>query len=397
MKKYLIGLLVLTAVAPIMHAQEKPFVINGEVKGKDTGYVYMMNRGVGTDSARIVHGKFSFKGKLDGPVQMSVMMDKVPGSFKKWAEIYVVPATMHLTIDYNNFSDGMVLKGSFVQDEANELNRQMAPVMAQMKPLSDAFNKANNVYIQAIRAKKDDETLDKLKNEADSAKELMEPYQEQLSDIQQQFMNDHPTSFVTASLLRYRISGMPVQEGEGRYAKLTTQIKNSKLGKEIKEELDGLRAGSPGARAFVFTAQELRGTPLSLADYKGKYVLLDFWASWCVPCRKSNPHLKELYAKYNAKGFEIIGVSDDDNHEADWKKAVDKDGVGIWKHVLRGFDLQKMLKNEKNEKDISNYYGIHSLPTKILIDPNGMIIGRYGGGGEDDEAMDAKLKTIFGS
>jgi thiol-disulfide isomerase/thioredoxin len=124
--------------------------------------------------------------------------------------------------------------------------------------------------------------------------------------------------------------------------------------------------------------------------------LLDFWASWCVPCRKGNPHLLSLYSKYKDKGLEIIGVSDDDNNHEAWQKAVDKDGIGVWKHVLRGLDMKKRLAGEENESDISQYYGIHSLPTKILIDPNGIIIGRYGGGGESDEAMDKKFAEIFG-
>ena len=103
-----------------------------------------------------------------------------------------------------------------------------------------------------------------------------------------------------------------------------------------------------------------------------------------------------LYSLYRDKGFEIIGVSDDDrNHEA-WKNAVDKDGIGVWKHVLRGFDLDKRMKGEKNPFDISEKYGIATLPTKILVDPDGRIIGRYGESIEDVEAMDKKLSTIFG-
>ena len=166
--------------------------------------------------------------------------------------------------------------------------------------------------------------------------------------------------------------------------------------KTIKEDLDGLSMGSPGAKAYMFSSTELRGAPLSLSEYKGKYVLLDFWASWCVPCRKSNPHLLSLYSKYKDKGFEIIGISDDDGKPEAWHKAVEKDQIGVWKHILRGLDMDKRLKGEPNPYDISQYYGIHSLPTKILIDPNGVIIGRYGGGGENDEAMDQKLSEIFG-
>jgi thiol-disulfide isomerase/thioredoxin len=143
-----------------------------------------------------------------------------------------------------------------------------------------------------------------------------------------------------------------------------------------------------------FTALDINGKSLQLSDFKGKYVLLDFWASWCVPCRKGNPHLKELYAKYQSKGCEVIGVSDDDrNHDA-WKKAVDQDGLP-WHQVLRGLDIDKKMRGIKNESDISEKYGINSLPTQILIDATGKIIGRYGGGGEPHEALDKKLADIF--
>jgi len=152
--------------------------------------------------------------------------------------------------------------------------------------------------------------------------------------------------------------------------------------------------GSPGAKAYVFASQELRGTPLSLSDYKGKYVLLDFWASWCVPCRKGNPHLLSLYSQYKDKGFEIIGISDDDNNHDAWKKAVEKDSIDVWKHVLRGLKWDGKG-NFDRSNDISDNFGIHSLPTKILIDPNGVIIGRYGGGGDTDEAMDKMLAEVL--
>jgi thiol-disulfide isomerase/thioredoxin len=189
---------------------------------------------------------------------------------------------------------------------------------------------------------------------------------------------------------------MNLREAEACYNRMPPALQQSSFGKEIKKELDGLRSGSPGSEAYVFSKTDINGQPLSLHDYKGRYVLIDFWASWCVPCRKGNPHLKELYAKYKSKGLEIIGISDDDSRPEEWKKAVAQDGIGVWKHVLRGLDMEKRQRKESNPEDISDHYGIHSLPTKILIDPNGMIIGRYGGGGEDDEAMDKKLLEVLG-
>lgn len=384
-------------VVAVVAAQEKPFTINGSIKGTTNGYVYLYYGQHNTlDSSLIENGHFSFKGKLDGPSQAMVAMDRNSRMYDKYAQLYLSPGKMQLSLDYNNFSDGVVLKGSKVQQEADILKKMQAPVMEEMKPLSQAYDKAGEIYRNAIKAKKDEATLQQLKDQAENAKEAMEPYQKQLSKIDDSFMDKYPSSYVTASMMRYRINEMQLSEAEERYNKLPSQIKNSALGKEIKNEVESLRMGSPGSKAYVFASKELRGEPLSLADYKGKYVLLDFWASWCVPCRRSNPHLKELYSKYKDKGFEIIGISDDDNNHEAWQKAVEKDQIAIWKHVLRGLDMKKRMAGEKNETDISQYYGIHTLPTKILIDPNGVIIGRYGGGGEDEAAMDKKLSEVFG-
>ncbi len=395
MKKYISLSTGLFMFAVMSTAQEKPFTIKGRIEGKTSGYIYLGYTGRKIDSSLIENGSFSFKGTLTGPAQASLMMDRNGRSFDKYAQLYITPGNMQLTVPYNNFTDGIVLKGSPVQAEADALKKSKAPIMKQLKPYSDAYNKANNAYIEARREKKDEATLERLKEVTTVAKDAMDPYYAELRKKDEEFMNKYPASFVTASLLRFSVTRMPLEEGEGRYSKLTDEVKNSDIGKAIKQELDELRAGSPGAKAFVFASKELRGVPLSLSDYKGKYVLLDFWASWCVPCRKGNPHLLSLYSRYKDKGLEIIGVSDDDSNPDAWQKAVDKDQIGVWKHVLRGLKRVDGPEMFDRSASISDRYGISSLPTKILVNPDGVIIGRYGGGGEDDEAMDKKLAQIF--
>lgn len=383
-------------VTSFTSSQQKPFSISGTIEGKSNSYIYLRYaEGDKTvmDSSMIQNGKFSFNGKLSGPVQATVMMDRSTRFFDKYVQVYLTPGNMQLSIDYKTFNDGVALKGSSVQDEADILAKMEAPVKVRMKPYSEAYNKANENYINARKAKKDEHTLDSLKEEATKAKDATDLFYEEFEKIDKSFMDKYPASYVTASMMRYRISGMKLNEAEERYNKLPSSIKNSGLGKEIEKEVDALRMGSPGSKAFIFSSKELRGNMLSLADYKGRYVLIDFWASWCVPCRAGNPHLLSLYKKYHDKGFEIIGISDDDSNPDAWKKAVEKDGIGVWKHVLRG--LKYDGKDFDRTNDISDHFGIHTLPTKILIDPNGFIIGRYGGGGDNDEAMDTKLKEIF--
>ena len=180
------------------------------------------------------------------------------------------------------------------------------------------------------------------------------------------------------------------------YNALGSTIQQSSEGKDIAKEIEKLKAGSPGSVAKNFTTKDINGKSVSLADFKGKYVLIDFWASWCVPCRKSMPHVKELYGKYKDKGFDVIAVSDDDRDSTAWKKAIAKDGTDMWNNVLRGMDWEKVRNGEANDKDISEKFGIHSLPTKILIDKNGIIIGRYDKGTEEEAlALDKKLAEVM--
>ncbi|HEY8387746.1 MAG TPA: TlpA disulfide reductase family protein [Parasegetibacter sp.] len=398
MKHLLIGLATVLCIPAIA---QKAFTLSGELSGKSNEYIYLMYSGEGDqrvfDSVMVQEGKFRFEGKIPGVVAATLMMDRNNRNYDNpnRASIYLEPGSMTVKLVYNKFSE-LKMWGSKTQSEQDELNKQKAELMAKLKPLSDAYIEANYAYIAAMRnANSDQATVARLKEKANEAKDAMGPVQRQIGSVELNFIENHPQSFVSATLLRYKISSLSYTKVEEYYNRLSEEIKQSSIGKEIKKEIDDLKSGSPGAKAFVFESEELRGGRLSLADYKGKYVLVDFWASWCIPCRKGNPHLLELYKKYKDKGFEIIGVSDDDSKLENWRKAVEEDGIGVWKHILRG--LKRTADGGFNRSaSISDRYGIHTLPTKILIDPQGVIVGRYGGGGENDEAMDKKLREIFG-
>ncbi|MCC5946091.1 MAG: TlpA family protein disulfide reductase [Bernardetiaceae bacterium] len=130
---------------------------------------------------------------------------------------------------------------------------------------------------------------------------------------------------------------------------------------------------------FQLTTHE--GKFLALNDWRGKYVLLDFWASWCPPCRNVNPKLRELYAKYKKHNFDILSISIDKNRE-DWLKAIKQDQM-VWSHMID--------KNSQDPENVALLYNIHSIPNTLLLDPEGKIIAKD----LSVEDLDQTLKAIF--
>jgi len=205
-----------------------------------------------------------------------------------------------------------------------------------------------------------------------------------------QYIISHPTSYVGVFWLNMYASKWPLNTVKAIYSKFSPAVKNCMYGRQIQSKIMAIENSVINKEAFNFSTVELNGKPIRLSDFKGKYVLLDFWASWCVPCRASMPHMVKLYKKYNKAGLEIIGVSDDDTDPKAWKKAMKKDGTGIWRNVLDGAVFTKDPIDKS--PSISNEFAIHSIPSKILIDKNGIIIGRYD---ENTAPLDKKLAEIF--
>lgn len=367
-----------TLLSATLHAQttKDAFVLQGTTKGLAAGKLLLYYNGSDgkrlKDSSQINAGRFTFRGNISQPTMAYLVLDGKDRDEAYHTSLFLEPATMTLQLPGDNFRQA-IMKGSVTQSQYQYLQQQQEIVTARYK-----------------------QQLDSLRNERDHEKsaeirERLAPYFAAGDSVDYQFFNKHPQSYVTLFQLRFHVSDLPLDELEGYYNKLGKKLQQTKDGLDLANEIKQFRNGSPGSKAYVFHATDINGKSLSLADYKGKYVLLDFWASWCVPCRKGNPHLKELYAAYKDKGIEFIGISDDDRDHAAWKKAVTKDDLP-WRHVLRGLDMEKRMKNQPNEADISEHYGIHTLPTKILIDPKGIIIGRYGSEGDE---LDKQLQQVL--
>ncbi|MCW2263110.1 MULTISPECIES: TlpA disulfide reductase family protein [Sphingobacterium] len=191
----------------------------------------------------------------------------------------------------------------------------------------------------------------------------------QIKQVYSSFIRQHPGSTVSFYALE-RVGGAfpDYQEMNNLYSSLSSSTKGTEEGLKWRAKLDLLKNTAIGAEAPNFSSQTVSGDEFQLNSLKGKYVLLDFWASWCSPCRQESPYLIQAFDKYADKGFTILNVSlDSKNAKAAWIKAIEEDKIGNWNHVsdLNGFN-----------SEVAKLYGIQAIPQNFLLDKNGKIIAK---------------------
>lgn len=355
--------------------------LNGTVNGLEGEWIHLTYTVQDTvmvkDSTRIANGTFVFNRALEAPVVGATLYVGDPEDYRnvKYAGVFLEPGEMAIALDTAEFNKPTIT-GSASQAENDSLNAAMNKVYDSLQALRDSMQSTADEARKAM-----------LTAQADSLSEAAE-------QMRTEFVKSHPASFVAAHNLIYLTGRTGYVELKSIYDNLSAEVKQYANLADVRAELAALERTQPGRPAPLFRALSWKGDSIGIADLKGKYVLLDFWASWCVPCRKSFPHVKELYKKYHAKGFEVFCVADNDNSEDKWREAIEKDGVQDFYHVLRGlkWDKSKGLAGMDHSNDISDLYAIHFLPTKYLIDKEGNIIGKF-----EDAELDAKLKEIFGN
>jgi len=172
-----------------------------------------------------------------------------------------------------------------------------------------------------------------------------------------------------------------INQLENLYSGLSPQIKNLGYVKNIPAKINARKKSAIGNIAPEFTAIDISGKKFSLSDFRGSFVLLEFWASWCIPCRADNVHLKKLYDSYRDRGLVIIGISLDDKKEK-WVKAIMEDKLP-WIHTseLNAF-----------ENKLARLYGVQPIPDNFLLDPQGKIIARQVKGNVLDDILKKEIK-----
>lgn len=309
------------------------------------------------DSTKVMNGKFSLIGKADEKIcQMIIYTAKYENYVFFWAE-----QNTHLQLKNGEFKKALIT-GSKTQAQANLRNK-----------LKELNQKLQDSLSQLLTIQKDDAVKKELKEKLIAAKNA-----ERELDIKD--VKDNPNSIISAYVLSVYAATWGKEKATALYENLSSEMKNTSYGKNIKNFISLNKDVKIGDQYVDFEQLNANGKMVKLSDIKGKYILLDFWASWCGPCREENPNLVKTYAAFKDKGFNIIGVSADDNKEF-WLKAI-KDDQLSWENVSD-------LKGDKNRAAL--IYGINAYPTNFLIDQNGKIIAKNLRG----ENLNKKLQELL--
>lgn len=359
--------------------------IHGKTTNLENGKL-IFYKGFEADTVAVAHNSFVYEAPLEtiGQFYLSVETDSLgdrmvdPDLYS--ISLYLEPKVMDLMVDVKTIKNTS-LTGSKTHDEYNDLNERLADVK---EPYKTAFEEIDRLYTDQ----------EKNKQAISDAYESLLPYYGQVKKVKKEFIKANPGSFISLETLNELRLDMDLDELDELYGLLSDSNKKTDKGEQLGADIKALKRTAVGNIAPNFTSTDVNGDPFDLSTYRGNYVLLDFWGSWYTPCRMSHPHLLEVYSEYSPKGFEIIGISDDDTRIDAWKKAIEEDKVGIWKHILRG-KPSKEEENNTNKIDLVKLYGVGAFPTKILVDSEGKIVTHTVGYDPTSTWLEDKLAEIY--
>lgn len=313
MKKSLFVLIIAIIAVSCTQKQEESVLLSGRVEGVESGIVYLQKFRNKTfdviDSSEIVNGEFSFSKDVELPEIYGLSLDSTKGSFL----LFLDENKAYVVLDSANYYRNTTVEGS------------------ELHSLYVDYKSQRNVEIDS-------------------------------------FIRQHPSSLVSAYALyrdySYRLTPEQIRSNIDL---LDPSLRNTPYVETLEELIPTLEEVAVGNKAPNFTATDTEGNSVELADHigKSKYVFLDFWASWCGPCRRENPNIVRAYEEYKDKGFDIFAVSLD-HSKVGWLAAIEKDKL-TWTNVT---DLKHW------DSEPAKLYGVRAIPSNFLIDENGVIVAK---------------------
>ena len=378
-------LTVITVIISCNKAGKNEYIISGTVKGIADGKTVVLEKQdamgqiVPMDTVKIKDGKFIMKGSAKEPEIMLIQIEAIQGK----VPFVLENGDIKIVVDKDSLQKSKY-SGTFNNNVFSKFNDDLTKFQKELQKKLMAFQTANMSKMKAAQEAKDTIVINKLMKE-------YQGIQKEGMDFYVKFAEENPKALLSALIIDSMLNDPTVDLARAKkiFNSFSPEVKKYKPGKSIQTKLDKIAKPVPvaaapnvGSVAPDFTAPNPEGKSISLKQSLGKVTIIDFWASWCKPCRAENPNVVALYAKYHAKGFNILSVSLD-KEASDWKAAITKDKL-TWNHVS---NLKEF------EDPIALQYGINAIPTIFVLDAKGVIVAKDLRG----EELNAKIASLLGS